>query len=305
MLKKLLLGVPLVVLILYLTWNVLLSGVRGSEQDAVTAESDANQLESQAVAGYVAIDTSAYDELKEQYDLFPLAPRWGDPSVAATEEKAQRWLLDWASKQLKECMKITDLTLSVSSPMYAENGDWFTVSVSVEIPPIDRESARLFFADLRKQAISQNGMRLTSFEWGSLSSEIRPLDPEDNNATEGDEAAQSDDFFWDCASGEAKGATDLLPGQKTYPCRLHGVIDDPDRAQLRALRPERFTSIELQRPSRPSPRIELEDENETEVDEDAVAEDWACVSLKWSYEQVIRFEDERSEQEGESDQDDG
>lgn len=296
MIKRLLFGVPLGLLVVWFTWTQILEGVRGTEEEAVSAESAATQAENSAMQPPVLADTSGYEPTLAEYEQLPMGLRWG------SDEQAHRWMLQWAVDNLEPCATVTGLTLTADGPEYPETGDWAVFSISVEVAPMDRESGRLVFSDLREDAASGRGMRLTSFEWTSSSSEKRASDPDaeredvgEQGDLTGDSLPESADgggdqeWHWDCVENrQVKG---LLNSEGEPACKLERVVPDPDRTLLAALRPERFINPpeELRSPPpKPDPVVTVGSDDAADG-ADVVEEDWGCVSMAWTYEQVVRL----------------
>ena len=290
MIKRLLFGISLGLLVVWFTWTQVLDGVRGSEEEAVSAESAASQVETSAMQPPVLADTSGYESILAEYGRLPMGERW------ASDEQAHRWMLRWAVDNLEPCVAVTGLTLTADGPEYPETGDWAVFSISVEVAPMDRESGRLIFSRLREQASSGRGMRLTSFEWASSSSEMRARDPDggigevdsqDDNPS--DSTAGEQEWHWDCVASEQVDG--LLDSADEPACKLERVVSDPERSLLAALRPERFINPpdELRAPPpKPVPVVVLGLDDEADG-EGVVEEDWGCVSMAWTYEQVVRL----------------
>ena len=299
MTKRLLFGIPICLIVVWITWTQILVGVRGSEEEAVSAEAAATQAEASALQPPVFADTSGYEPILAEYERLPMGVRWG------SEEQAHRWMLQWAVDRLEPCVSVTGLSLKAEGPKYPESGDWAAFSISVDLAPMDRESGRLIFSNLREQAASGQGMRLVSFEWVSSPSEMRLSDPDtegedvngqSNQEGEGtagtDDDAREDEWHWDCV--ENRQVEGLLNIEGDPACKLERVIPDPDRSLLAALRPERFINPpeELREPPpQPAPVVALGsgDAAGDEAGDAAAVGDWGCVSLVWTYEQIVRL----------------
>ncbi len=176
-----LIGGGVYLLVLWLLWAQVFSGMRGDPAEADAAETAADAADAQkSVSG--EIRDAERDELtRTAWARLPEAPNWDEWQDA---EGASRWILG-NIRSILPAQFIgpgTSIQIVVPEPAGSESLH-AEFEVSLAPPSMDRDSSRLLFRWLREEARAE-GIEMTGFTWSPQPAASEEEDEDGQNQEE-------------------------------------------------------------------------------------------------------------------------